>query len=195
MTLSDGAFATTPLSIEGDAVARAAAGDVTAFNSLIRPRLPRLVRLARAMLRDEPAALDVVQEACVRAWRELPRLRDHAAFDAWLSQIVVNGCRSALRGRRRVEMREIPMEVVGGPTGGASAPASAILGDEVVANEAIRRAIGRVAPDDRALLVLHYLEDRPLAEIAAGLRIPVGTVKWRLSRARASLERALEAER
>lgn len=195
VTLSDSAVATASPSVERDAVARAAAGDVTVFDALIRPRLPRLVRLARAMLRDESAALDVVQEASVRAWRELPRLRDQGAFDAWLGQIVVNGCRSALRRRRRVEVREIPMDVVGGPAGAGAGSASATIGDEVVANEAIRRAMGRVAPDDRALLVLHYLEDRPLAEIATGLRIPVGTVKWRLSRARAALERALEAER
>jgi RNA polymerase sigma-70 factor (ECF subfamily) len=69
------------------------------------------------------------------------------------------------------------------------------MGDEVVDAEAIRRAFRRLDPDKRSLLVLHYVESRPLGEIAGVLGIPTGTVKWRLSRAREALERALEAER
>jgi RNA polymerase sigma-70 factor (ECF subfamily) len=59
----------------------------------------------------------------------------------------------------------------------------------------VRRAFVRLDPDQRTVLVLHYVDDRPVAEIAATLGVPSGTVKWRLSRARAALERALEAER
>jgi len=180
---------------DGAALALAAAGDAAAFDTLIRPRLPRLVRMARAIMRDEPAALDVVQEACIRAWRELPRLRDRGAFDAWLGQIVVNGCRSALRGRRRAAVREIVVDEWGQAPADAGSGVSQGLADQVVAAEAIRRAFVRLRPDDRALLVLHHVEDRPVDEIARSMGIPEGTVKWRLSRARSALERALEAER
>src|SRR5262245_40072130 len=76
---------------------RAASGDAEAFDALIRPRLDRLWRVAGAITQNSSDAQDAVQEACVLAWRELPRLRDHAKFDAWLTRIVVNACRGVLR--------------------------------------------------------------------------------------------------
>ena len=88
----------------------AAAGDADAFDVLLRPRLERLYRLAVAVTRSEPDARDATQEACVLAWRELPRLRDHDRFDSWLSQILVNSCRMVLRSRRRGSVREISMD-------------------------------------------------------------------------------------
>ena len=182
-------------------VLRAAGGDRDAFDALITPRLGRLFRMARAILRDEAAARDVVQDACVSAWRELASVRDAGRFDAWLSQIVVNHCRTELRRSGRRAVREISIDAT---PGGDRAPGASVaeraaagppLGDRVVEAEAIRRAFDRLAPDERALIVMHYVEDRPLAEIAAALRVPTGTVKWRLSRARAALERTLEAQR
>ena len=56
------------------------------------------------------------------------------------------------------------------------------------------RAFDRLGPADRAILVLHHVDERPVAEIARTLGIPVGTAKWRLHAARKALERALEAE-
>lgn len=61
--------------------------------------------------------------------------------------------------------------------------------------EAIQRAFLRLDPTSRSLIVLHYVEDQPLAEIGRMLGQPVGTIKWRLSNARRVLERALEVER
>ena len=70
------------VALSGDAslVARAATGDADAFDLLIRPRLDRLFRMSVAILRSEANARDAVQEACVHAWRELPRLRDRDRF-------------------------------------------------------------------------------------------------------------------
>ena len=85
---------------------RAADGDAEAFDALLRPRLDRLFRIAVAILRSEPDARDAVQDGSLRAWSALPRLRDRDRFDAWLTQIVVNGCRSLLRNRRRDRLRE-----------------------------------------------------------------------------------------
>jgi RNA polymerase sigma-70 factor, ECF subfamily len=176
-------------------VIRAADGDAAAFDELIGPRLPRLVRTARAIVRDEALARDVVQDTCVQAWRELASVRDPARFDAWLTQVLVNGCRSALRRVSRRSVREIPMDdpITGEPRGGHAT--EGLLGDRVVEAEALRRAFLRLDGDQRSLLVLHYVEDRPVGEIAKVLGMPSGTVKWRLSRARAALERAMEAER
>jgi RNA polymerase sigma-70 factor, ECF subfamily len=174
-------------------VAQAAQGDVDAFDALLRPRLPRLGRLALAIVRNEADARDAVQDACILAWRELPALRRRDRFDPWLAQIVVNACRGLLRGQNRRRVREI---TVGDPaqvtpevgTGPAAGP------ERIAEAEAVQLAFLRLDPDARALIALHYVEERPLAEIASILGIPVGTVKWRLFRARRVLDGALKAE-
>jgi RNA polymerase sigma-70 factor, ECF subfamily len=172
----------------------AAAGDADAFDALLGPRLDRLFRLAVAITRSEPDARDATQDACVLAWRELPRLRDLDRFDAWLSQIVCNSCRMLLRHNRRGTIREISMDDPLRPVTHEEPTDTAEL-DRFGENEAIQAAFERLDPAVRSLLVLHYVEGRPLADIAKVLGSPVGTIKWRLSKARAALERALKAER
>jgi RNA polymerase sigma-70 factor, ECF subfamily len=172
----------------------AAAGDADAFDALLRPRLDRLFRMAVAITRSEPDARDATQEACVLAWRELPRLRDHDRFDSWLSQILVNSCRMLLRGKRRETIREISMDDPLRPST-QEQPAVTAEVDRLGETEAIQAAFGRLEPADRSLLVLHYVEGRPLAEIAQVMGSPVGTIKWRLSNARGALEKALKVER
>ena len=176
---------------------RAAHGDLAAFDEILRPRLTRMYRMAVAITRSEPDARDAVQEASIHAWRELARLRSPDRFDAWLDQILVNACKSLLRRSRRVQVREIELdrpEDEGDRTAGIRSLGSSTDPDATEV-DLIRRAFERLAPDVRSLLVLHYVEERPLAEIARVLGSPVGTIKWRLSNARKALDRALEAER
>jgi RNA polymerase sigma-70 factor (ECF subfamily) len=173
---------------------RAAAGDAEAFDVLIRPRLDKLFRMAIAITHSETDARDAVQEACVSAWRQLPKLRDRDRFDPWLAQILVNACRAHLRRQRRTSVREIR---VGEPDDESTAAGFSTggHGEQIAEVEAIRRAFDRLDPDVRALLVLHYQEEQPLADIARTLGAPVGTIKWRLSNARKALDRALKVER
>ena len=173
----------------------AADGQVDAFDALLRPRLERLFRMAVSITRSEADARDAVQEACVHAWRQLPRLRDRDRFDAWLSQILVNACRGLLRGQNRRRLREVEVDATESGAGGIADVPSTVGTPEAVADaEAVQRAFLRLDPDARALIALHYAEQRPLAEIAGMLGIPVGTVKWRLFRARRVLDGALKAE-
>jgi RNA polymerase sigma-70 factor (ECF subfamily) len=172
----------------------AAAGDADAFDALLRPRLDRLFRLAIAITRSEADARDATQDACVLAWRELPRLRDRGRFDPWLSQIVVNSCRMLLRRNRRGTIREISMDDPLRPVTHEE-PTDAAEVDQFGETEAIQAAFERLDPAVRSLLVLHYVEGRPLADIAKAIGSPVGTIKWRLSNARAALEKALKVER
>lgn len=165
-------------------VARAGAGDADAFGTLLAPRLDRLLRTARAILGNEPDARDSVQDACVSAWVNLPRLRDEARFDAWLNRVLMNRCRDVLRARHR--SREIVLD-------GFELPDDA-PGLDVAASTSVMAAFDRLSLADRNILVLHHLHDRPLTEVAQVLRIPVGTAKSRLHAARRALERALETQ-
>jgi RNA polymerase sigma-70 factor (ECF subfamily) len=175
-------------------IALAAAGDAAAFDLVLRPRLDRLYRMAVAITRHESDARDATQEACVLAWRELPRLHNHDRFDAWLSQILVNSCRMLLRSKRRGTIREISIDDPLRPATRAQ-PAVASESDAFGETEAIQAAFERLDPAVRSLLVLHYVEGRPLGEIGRVMGSPVGTIKWRLSNARGALEKALKAER
>jgi RNA polymerase sigma-70 factor, ECF subfamily len=174
---------------------RAAAGDRDAFDRLIRSRLDRLFRMAFAITRSEPDARDATQDACVLAWRELPRLRDRGKFDAWLSQILVNAARGVVRRASRIRVRELSTEPSPAHDGPRPEPAVSAETDAFADSDAIQRAFARLDGTTRALLVLHYVEGAPLADIAFATGSPVGTIKWRLSNARKALERALEAER
>jgi RNA polymerase sigma-70 factor (ECF subfamily) len=179
-------------------VRRARLGDPAAFSNLVAIRADRCYRLAWSILLNDADASDATQEAFLAAWRQLPRLRDPSAFDGWLNRIVANAARMARR--HRVRLREIPV----GPESPGESPA---LGDrqapdpdvrtpidDVAENDAIGRAFDRLRPEERAILALHHVEERPVAEIARTLGIPTGTAKWRLHAARRALERAMEAE-
>jgi RNA polymerase sigma-70 factor (ECF subfamily) len=170
-------------------------GDATAFGDLAQARIDHAYRLAVAILRSEMDARDAVQEALVLAWRHLPTLRDPTHFDAWLDRIVINACRMSLRHRRVVRLREVdvgdPAELRPDVDVGLQRAGPA---DAVAEADLVRRAMGRLDVDKRAILVLHHVEDRPVNEIAAVLGIPSGTVKWRLHAARAALQRAFEEE-
>jgi len=173
--------------LEPTLVERARHGDVAAFEILLRGRLDPLFRTAWAILGSEADARDATQEACISAWRQLPRLRDADAFDAWLHRVLVNCCRMALRRRGRV--REVPI--------GASHDQAANDNDGVSSleeSEAILRAFDRLSIDQRTILTLHHLQHQPLATISLALGIPIGTAKSRLHAARAALERALAEE-
>jgi len=172
-------------------VARAQAGDQIAFTRLIEERHRALYRTAWAILRNDQDALDATQETCIGAWRELPRLRDPARFDAWLTRSLVNRCRTALRSRKRVSVREMQLD----PALGLEMPSrDREVGESLAISDAIRNAFARLSAEHRAYLVLHYVEHRPIAEIAAIVDAPEGTVKWRLSEARRALENRLARE-
>ncbi len=179
-----------PAAASEELVARARRGDAAAFDTLARTHIDHAYRLALAILRSETNARDAVQDAYLQAWRQLPELRDTGSFDAWLDRIVVNACRMQLRHQRVVRLREID---VAEPADFVTAAASDPSPDEHVADaDLVRRAMEHLDCDQRSILVLHHVQDRPIAEIAKVLGVPSGTVKWRLHAARAALQRALD---
>jgi RNA polymerase sigma-70 factor (ECF subfamily) len=167
-------------------VERARSGDAEAFDALVALRLMPTFRLARAILGRTEEAEDATQEAFIAAWRGLPSLREPERFNAWFGRIVVNACRMSMRRRPRTAF--LSLELV---TARRPAPADDLWLGGVIHSEALNRAIDGLPLQQRAILALYYLEDRPMSSVATILGIPSGTAKWRLSRARTALRTAL----
>src|SRR6185436_8278225 len=93
-------------------VERASRGDHDAFALLVRASAAHQEAVARMILRDHELARDAVQEAYIRAWRDLPGLRDPDRFDAWLHRLIVNACLDMVRRRKRrvIEVELSPLD-------------------------------------------------------------------------------------
>jgi RNA polymerase sigma-70 factor, ECF subfamily len=169
-----------------DLVERASNGDHDAFAMLVGVSVARLEAVARLILRDPELARDAVQDAYIRAWRDLPGLRDPERFDAWLHRLTVNACLDAVRRRKRrpIEVDLSPMRppTIDDPT--------MIIADR----DQLERGFRRLRADQRAVLVLHYYVGMSASAVAESLDIPVGTAQSRLNRALAELRAAIAAD-
>lgn len=161
-------------------------GDHDAFTSLVDVRLARLDAAARLILRDPELARDAVQEALIRAWRDLPGLRDPDRFDAWLHRLLVNACLDLVRRRKR---RVIEVELTTLDT-----PTTPDVAGSLADRQLLDQALAGLAPGHRAVVALHYLLGMPLPDVARSLRIPVGTAKSRLHYALVAMRTAATTE-
>jgi RNA polymerase sigma factor (sigma-70 family) len=169
-----------------DLVVRAQDGDEIAFARLADGVYGRLQQLAYRILRDPELARDAAQQTVLSMWRNLPRLRDPARFDAWSYRLCVNACYTESRRRRRTISETVPefhREPVGPDEYG-----------RVVDHDELERGFRRLSFDHRVVLVLHHYLGLPLDQVAATLDIPLGTVKSRMHRALRQMRRALEAD-
>jgi len=183
----------------------ARAGDPVAFEGVVSTRLAGAFRLASAMLGSEGEAVEATRNAFVAAWRELPRLADLDAFDAWLHRILLNECLMQVRRALGEGSTSIAPPATTAPLetghGGGPPQTSAWTADDAwdldraTALDRLERAFEGLDAADRAILVLHHLENTPLADVAASLHMPAGTVRWRHHEARDALYRALDAAR
>jgi len=170
--------------VTGPQDARQAAGDVVA--GLFREHGLSLVRLAVLLTGDRATAEDVVQDAFLGFQRALPRLRDQDKALGYLRASVVNGCRSALRGRGRVQFRR---DEDGPPVSSAEA---AVMAEQD--RRLVLAALSRLPVRAREILALRYYLDLPYEEIAGLLGVTKGTVSSTISRALAALGRDLEED-
>ena len=173
-------------------VRAARAGDRQAFGQIVELHQRAVTRLAYRVLGDRDEADGAAQDAFVKAWRSLGRFREECPFEAWLSRIVVNQCRDRLkRARRRVMEMAADLDVAAGsgtlanplhqPADLAADPETRCVGREI--GRTIAEQVGTLPDMQRDVFALRYYEDRSLAEIAALLRVSVGTVKTHLFRA------------
>ena len=166
---------------------RVLAGDLAAFEGIVRRSQSRLVGLAWRFCRDRGVAEDMAQEAFLKAYRSLASFRGDSAFSTWLTAIALNSYRSRLRAE-------------GPPLVGLdSARAFGIEAgvqrelEEHERAEAVRRAVLTLPARYREPIVLFYLQERDLAETARVLGIAEGTLKSRLYRGRELLKRRCSA--
>jgi RNA polymerase sigma-70 factor (ECF subfamily) len=171
-------------------LARARRGEPTALSQLVKLyQRPVFALCGRLLCNRSPAAVeDVAQEAFIRVFRGIARFDPGgpARLSSWILTVATRVCLNALRGQRR----EQPLD---GEHLGAAAPAASPEHQAVVEEDRrqVEAAMARLPEDMRAVLVLRAYHDLDYPEIAAALEVEVGTVKSRLSRARAALRTAL----
>src|SRR5262245_10551779 len=164
------------MTLSSELVERAQRGDHQAFEALASAAYHRLYAIARRILRDGYAAEDAVQDALVRAWRDLRALRDPDRFDAWLHRLLVRACldHAERRKRRSVEVPGLDLDL-----GFSPGAADDRLG-QLVDRDELERAFLQLPVGQRAALVLTYYVGLTAPEVGAILGIPAGTVASRL---------------
>lgn len=155
-------------------------------NGLFRDHAVTLVRVATLLLGDQSSAEDVVQDAFLRLYRSLPRLRDPGKAVGYLRVSVVNGSRSVLRARRRASLRRVQHQPAVW-----SAEAAAMAGED---RRTVLAAVSRLPRRTREVLALRYYLNLPDQEIATVLGVSRGTVSSTASRGLAALARELKED-
>jgi RNA polymerase sigma-70 factor (ECF subfamily) len=166
-------------------VGKARAGDVDAYEVLVRRHRDRIYRIALRMLGDRHDAEDVAQDVVIQVWTALAGFTGASSFTTWLYRIVVNRCLNQIRRRRLTR-----------PVLDGDPPPAAGAEDMVIARQRARAAMEAVAalpPDQRAVVVLHQLEGLSYREVAAVVNISEDAVRGRLHRARVSLFETLRS--
>jgi RNA polymerase sigma-70 factor (ECF subfamily) len=170
-----------PADLDLACVNRVLAGDTAAFEAIVRRWQRPLVNLAWRYCRDRARAEELAQEALVRAWRGLASWRRESSFSTWLFALAANVYRSELK---RFPTVTLPIEDVLEP----SAPAGQLSGlEEKGRQETVRRAVLALPSRYREPVILFYFHEMDVSTAARTLGLPEGTIKARLSRARALL--------
>jgi len=173
--------------MQRELVEQAQEGDVDAFTQLMRLSAPRLTSVAYLILNDTERAKDAVQDALVKAWRDMGALRDPDAWDAWIRRLTVNICLQVARRDKRRTVLERQA---------APAPSAMSIDDatvDVTEREWILSELNRIDIDQRSVLVLHYYLDLPMREVAETIGIPMGTASSRLHRGLEALRASMNS--
>ena len=173
---------------EKDLICRAARGDAEAFRQLVEAYQTPAYRLAARMCGPDSAE-DVTQEAFLAAWRALPEFRGDCRFSTWLYRLVSNAAIDCLR-REKKHRDTGDVDDLELPDGGPSPQEQAERSDT---RDAVRRALDRLSPEHRQVLLLRFMQELDYGEIARALNVSEGTVKSRINRAKSKLREVLAA--
>jgi RNA polymerase sigma-70 factor (ECF subfamily) len=169
------------------AVERVLAGDIAAFEGIVRRWQGPLINLAYRFCHDRGRAEEMAQEAFLRAYRGLHQWRKDAVFSTWLFALATNLYRSELR---RIPARFVSLDEIAEPVDTRASDRD--LEDENEdRNSAVRRAVLALPSKYREALILFYFHDMDVTAAARSLALPEGTVKARLFRGRELLRSRL----
>jgi RNA polymerase sigma-70 factor (ECF subfamily) len=175
-------------STDKELVKRVQKGEKGAFDLLVLKYEHKIINLVMRYVRDPEQALDITQEAFIKAYRALPRFRGDSAFYTWLYRIAVNTAKNYLAAQRRRPM-DIELDLQDPEQYGLHAklkesdtPEGLALSQEL--QETLERAIAALPDDLRQAIILRELDGMSYEEIAQTMECPVGTVRSRIFRAR-----------
>ncbi|ANB02891.1 RNA polymerase sigma factor RpoE [Ectothiorhodospira sp. BSL-9] len=176
-------------------VRRVQAGDKKAFDVLVLKYQHKIVNLVSRYVHDPSTALDVAQEAFIKAYRGLANFRGESAFYTWLYRIAINTAKNYLVSQSRrtpdYEVDAQDAEQMGGESAlkEYATPEGEMMSDEI--RMAVQEAIGGLPEDLRIAITLRELEGMSYEEIAQTMGCPIGTVRSRIFRAREAIDRTL----
>jgi RNA polymerase sigma-70 factor (ECF subfamily) len=169
-------------------VERVQKGDKGAFDLLVLKYQHKIVNLVMRYVRDPELALDISQEAFIKAYRALPRFRGESAFYTWMYRIAVNTAKNHLAAQRRrpmdveLDLQDPEQYELHAKLKETDTPEGMTLSNEL--KETVERAIAALPEDLRTAIILRELEGMSYEEIAQTMECPVGTVRSRIFRAR-----------
>lgn len=169
-------------------VKAAKTGDMLAFEELVARHRDKIYARAFSMMRNEDEALDLSQEAWVKAWQRLVQFQGDSSFATWMTRITINLCLDQLRKNKRNRAESI--ELLNEESGGVERQMPVIQTNPTEGLERgelrkkIDEALGKLSAEHRTVLVLHEYEDLEYKEIAKRMNCSIGTVMSRLFYAR-----------
>ena len=169
-------------------VKRVQKGDKGAFDLLVLKYQHKIVNLVMRYVRDPEIALDITQEAFIKAYRALPRFRGDSAFYTWMYRIAVNTAKNHLAAQRRrpmdveLDLQDPEQYDLHAKLKETDTPEGVTLSNEL--KETVERAIAALPEDLRTAIILRELDGMSYEEIAQTMECPVGTVRSRIFRAR-----------
>jgi len=177
-------------------IRRAQHGDLEAFDRLVGAHQNKIFNLCLWFLHDYDEASDAAQESFIRAFRHIKSFRGDCTFSSWLHRIALNVCRDIAAKKKTAPRDFTSMETEEGefdPVFEGESPTDTLVHNERIA--AVRTALGTLPENHRTPLILFDLQGHSYEECAAILKLPMGTIKSRLSRARIALKEALMPQR
>lgn len=169
-------------------VRRAAAGDERAYARLVQLYQSRLFNFVRSMVRNDELAEDITQEAFVKAFFNLKRLQNPGSFKSWLFRIANNGTLDYLR-RKKFQLVDVDEQIHESYVDERDPESGALEYERLVH---VRKALDKLKPEQKAILVMCDLQGLSYADIAAVLGVPFGTVQSRIFYARKKLKEHLD---
>ncbi|MGL5378385.1 sigma-70 family RNA polymerase sigma factor [Clostridium sp.] len=157
---------------------KAILGDKDSFIKLIEPIKNDLYKVAFMYLKNEDDALDCIQETIIKSIKSLKTLKEPQYFNTWITRITINVCKDHIKKNSRVVLVDI------------NDFENKLLSENIENdfNEEIQNALLKLSEKERELIIMRYLDDKSLKDIASKSNIPIGTVKSRLNRSLSKLK-------